>query len=437
MTFSRLWLALFAFGILALLLGGITPVFTTFAIVWDIGLFLMAVIDYRTLPAKSDIIVDREVDSKLKLGASNTVQIRISNSSSSRIRLELIESAPSGIDGDLPDNPITLELSAHSKQAVSYHLTPNRRGNYEFGDISLRIQGRMGLVRIVRQIPAEKTVKVYPDFETAQFSLMARKGRLKQIGIRNARMQGLGREFESLRDYMPDDEMRRIDWKATARRGKLVARQYEIEKSQNVILAIDIGRTMLAEIDGVQKIEHAIKAALVLAYVATLSEDRVGLLLFSDRIHTYLPPQKGRAQVYAIMEALHNLEASLVEPDYQRSMAQLQTMWRRRSRLVCFTDIWDADSSRSTISELAALQSRHLVAAVTLLDTHILRISQQTVTSADSAFEKAVAIQTIEDRSKAMAELKQRGVLVVDSPADKLSADLVNRYLRVKEHMLL
>ena len=143
-----------------------------------------------------------------------------------------------------------------------------------------------------RDLPA--AVKVYPSVqETAKFNLMARRGRLQQLGIRAARLQGAGREFESLRDYQPDDEIRRIDWKATARRGRLVSRQYEVEKSQSVIIAIDTGRTMIAEIDGVQKLDYAINAALLLAYVATLSEDRVGLLLFADSVQKYLPPKKG------------------------------------------------------------------------------------------------------------------------------------------------
>ncbi|HLV79946.1 MAG TPA: DUF58 domain-containing protein, partial [Chthonomonadaceae bacterium] len=280
--------------------------------------------------------------------------------------------------------------------------------------------------------------KVYPSLvETAKFTLMARRGRLQQAGIRQARLQGAGREFESLRDYLPDDELRRIDWKATARRGRLVSRQYEVERSQNVLLVLDVGRTMLAEIDGVQKIDYAINAALLLAYVATLAEDRVGLLVFADTVQTYLPPKRGRTQVYAILEALYNARASLAEPDYRAALAYLQARWRRRTLVVCFTDLWDPDSSRQTISELAALQPRHLVAAVTLLDTKVQRAADQDVTLPETAYQKAVATQVLEDRQKAVAALTQRGILVVDSPADKLSAELVNRYLEVKERMLL
>ena len=194
---------------------------------------------------------------------------------------------------------------------------------------------------------------------------------------------------------------------------------------------------MLAEIDGIQKLDYAINAALLLAYVATLSEDRVGLLLFADDVQTYLPPKKGRGQVYAIMEALYNARATVAEPDYRKALGYLRARWRKRSLVVCFTDLWDADSSRTTINELAALQPRHLVAAVTLLDTKVLRTARQEIDTENSVFQKAVASQVLEDRHRATTLLAQRGVLVVDSQADKVSAELVNKYLDVKERMML
>ena len=339
---------------------------------------------------------------------------------------------------DLPAQPFGFVVAPKARHAAVYHLTPKQRGDFTFGDVYLRVHGRFGLVRNMRRVPALQTVKVYPAMQdTATFDLLAKRGRLQQTGIRAARLQGAGREFESLRDYQPDDEMRRIDWKASARRGKLVSRQYEVERSQSVVLVMDIGRTMLAEIDGVQKLDYAINAALLLAYVAVQAEDRVGLLVFSDTVKTYLPPKKGRAQVYAILEALYNAKASLLEPDYRTAIATLRLRWRKRSLVVCFTDLWDADSSRQTIAELAALQPHHLVATVTLLDTEILRAAEAEPNAIEAVYEKAVATQVLDERQKALALLRQRGVLVVDSPAEKLSADLVNRYLEVKQRMML
>ena len=180
-----------------------------------------------------------------------------------------------------------------SRHAAAYHLRPTQRGDYEFGDIYLRVRGRLGMVHRLVRVPAARQVKVYPNMrETARFDLLARRGRLQQAGIRKARLQGAGREFESLREYQPDDELRRIDWKATARRGELISRQYEVERSQNVMLVLDVGRTMLAEVDGIQKLDYAINAALMLAYVATQSDDKVGLLVFADTVQTYLAAQE-------------------------------------------------------------------------------------------------------------------------------------------------
>jgi uncharacterized protein (DUF58 family) len=171
--------------------------------------------------------------------------------------------------------------------------------------------------------------------------------------------------------------------------------------------------------------------------VATLADDKVGLLVFADKVQTWIAPKKGRGQVYRILDALYNAEARRAEPDYHGAFAYLAAQWRRRSLMVCFTDLWDPDSSRQTMSELAALQPRHLVACVTLMDTKVLRKAEQPIEKALDAYEQGVAMQVLDDRARATGELQRRGVLVVDSPADKLSAALVNRYLEVKERMLL
>ena len=399
---------------------------------------LLAVADWFLLPAPETLQVERDVDDKLSLGAANPIRVRVRNGSGMKLAMQLRDTPPEGIPSDTEEKPFSFTVPSGARHAAVYHLTPTARGDYHFGDVHLRVHGRLGMVNRLLRVSQPKAVKVYPNLlDTATFTLMARRGRLQQVGIRAARLQGAGREFESLRDYMPDDEMRRVDWKASARTGKLVARQYEVEKSQSVILAIDVGRTMLAEIDGIQKLDYAINAALLLAYVATLSEDRVGLLLFSDSVDAYLPPKKGRSQVYAIMEALYNAKANFDEPDYRNALSYLRARWRKRSLVVCFTDLWDPDSSRTTINELASLQPRHLVAAVTLLDSKVMRTARQEITNAESVFQKAVAMQVLDDRQKALSLLSQRGVLVVDSPADKLSAELVNRYLEVKERMML
>ena len=294
MTFTRRWLILFALGAVPLLFAGVASVFLAATYLWYGVLIILALADGLLLPPNETLEVERLAPERLSLGVTSEIRVRVKNAGAMPIELELRETPPEGIAHDLPESPFRFTVASGSRHAAVYHVTPSERGDFAFGDLYLRVQGRLGMVQRTVQKPLAQPVRVYPNLaEIAKFALMARKGRLQQAGIRAARLQGAGREFESLRDYLPDDEMRRIDWKASARQGKLVARQYEVERSQNLMLVVDAGRTMLAEIDGVQKIEYAINAALLLAYVATQTEDKVGLLVFSDRVQTYLPPKKG------------------------------------------------------------------------------------------------------------------------------------------------
>jgi uncharacterized protein (DUF58 family) len=435
-TFTRRWFVLAALGVVPIVLSMASPGLAILTVLWD-GLLLVAtLVEHLLLANPGSFEVTRQVEPQLSLGTENPVRITVRNPYAWPWRVILHDEPPEGVPNDWPD--ITLVVKPEQRSVVTYHISPRARGDIHFGDLWLRVTGKLGLLARQHRFPSERHVKVYPNLiEAAKFTLMARRGRLQQVGIRAARLVGSGSEFESLREYQRDDEYRRIDWKATAHRGKLISRHYEVERSQNVILVIDVGRTMMAEIDGIAKMDYAVNAALLLAYVATLTDDKVGLLVFADAVQTWIPPAKGRGQVYRILDALYNAEARRAEPDYRGAFSFLKSRWRRRSLVVCFTDLWDPDSSRQTMLELSSLQPRHLVACVTLMDTKVLRKAEAPLQSLDDLYEQGVALQVLDDRGRATSELQRRGVLVVDSPADKLSAALVNRYLEVKERMLL
>jgi uncharacterized protein (DUF58 family) len=436
MTFTRRWFALFLLGLVPLALSYVAPDLAAGAILWNGLLLIATLVDFLLYPPLTSFEVERQVEPQLSLGTENPVRLVTRSAHVWPWQVTVHDEPPTGMPHDFGD--VTLKSKPGVRHTITYHLNPRARGDYRFGDIWVRVRGRLGLTMRQRRIPAAEGIKVYPNIaETAKFTLMARRGRLQQAGIRAARLVGAGREFESLREYQPDDEYRRIDWKASAHRGKLISRQYEVERSQNVILVLDVGRTMMAEIDGIAKMDYAVNAALLLAYVATLSDDKVGLLVFADTVQTWIPPRKGRAQVYRILDALYNAQSRRAEPDYRGAFAYLAGRWRRRSLMVCFTDLWDPDSSRQTMAELAGLQPRHLVACVTLMDTKVLRRAEADLEKPEDVYEQGVALQMLDDRARANAELQRRRVLVVDSPADKLSAALVNRYLEVKERMLL
>ena len=217
----------------------------------------------------------------------------------------------------------TLSVPAENRPvSVSYHVTPNAKGDYRFGDLYVKYCGVMGLIERVGKFDLGASVKVYPNLlETEKYDLLARRGRLQQVGIRSARLRGGGSEFESMREYVPGDEYKKIDWSATARRGKLITRQYEAERSQNIVLMIDAGRNMLQKVENMSKLDYVVNTALMLAYVAVSSDDKVGLVAFDAEVQAYIPPNKGRAQVYKILEKLYNLKAGLVESDYRRGFS--------------------------------------------------------------------------------------------------------------------
>lgn len=233
MTFTRNWLWLFAAGAAPLLLTGIAPNFLLVALGWYALLVGLALADWFLLPdLEKTLSAERVIEDKLSLGVANAVEVRVRNGSSMPLQVELIDTPPESMPNDLDGQPFRFTVQPNARHAAVYHLTPHARGDFHFGGLHLRVRGRLGMVHRLMQVPIPQTIKVYPNLlEAAKFTLMARRGRLQQMGIRRARLQGAGREFESLRDYMPDDELRRIDWKATARRGKLVARQYEIGRA--------------------------------------------------------------------------------------------------------------------------------------------------------------------------------------------------------------
>jgi uncharacterized protein (DUF58 family) len=436
MILTKRWMILATSALIPVAFWAVWPAARLLTNAWIALLLATTLADYLLLPALERISIRRITENPLSLRAKSTVRLELENADAHAWSIVIHDEPPSGWETDWQDQTVT--VAGRARAILTYQVEARERGDAEYGDLWMRILGRLGLVAVQVRTPAAEKVQVYPDIlEAAKFNLLAQRGRLVQVGVRTRRMPGQGQEFESLREYLQGDEYRKIDWKATARRGKLITRQYQTERSQNVIIMLDAGRSMLAEIDGVTKIDHALRAALVLANVAAQADDRVGLLVFADTVQQWIPPRKGRSQVQLIVKSLYNVAAKRSEPDYQGAFAYLQARWQRRSLVICFTDLWDPDSAKEITKELARLQKRHLTACVALLDTNVLRMSEMPLTNVLEVYEQATALQVLDDRALATAALRQRGVLVIDSPADRLSADLVNRYLEVKQKALL
>ena len=408
-------------------------------------LFVVSVIDYITNPV-SNVEVRREMNSKFSLGVENVVTLKIINRSRHPLKMRLKD--------DFPDEFLFEEvihdchIPPRHHVDISYRLTPLRRGLYQFADIHLRCWGILGLIVRQRRVPAAEDVKVYPNLQAVrQYELLVKRGMLHRIGLKNSRQFGEGTEMERLREYLPDDGFRRIDWKATARHQKPIVREFETERSQDVVIMLDTGRLMASPIlldaptlpsaepteqKAMLKLDYAINTTLMTAYVSTLRGDKVGLIAFADTVHQYLAPKPGKRQFLTMLETIYALPVHSVEPDFETAFKYLATKQRKRALIILFTDILDSDSATGIASYVAQLSKHHLVVCVTLTDSGIVELADQKFTDSKSVYQKAIAERLLQEKHATLEILRRQAVITIDVPAHQLTMAVVNKYLELK-----
>lgn len=331
-----------------------------------------------------------------------------------------------------------LALGAGQQLEVRYLLTPLRRGDYEFGDIAVRAQSRLGLATLCADWPAAEPLPVYPNVKSvSQLGVATRFRELQRLGLKQVRREGGGGEFAKLRDYVEGDAYRDINWRATARRRRPVTQVYESERSQNVILCIDTGRLMAARMGTLSKLDYAINSALLLAYTALAGGDRVGLVVFADEVRSFVPPGKGRGHYRLILQTLYGIEPELCHVDYKAMVTYLLARVRRRSLVALFTDLHDEANSRPLVDYTRFLLPRHLPLCITLSDKDLGRMSTQWPGDEDALFDRAVATELLRERELLKNELLRLGAQVIDRPADRIAIDTINRYVELKRRQAL
>lgn len=401
------------------------------AVVCDAVLILCCVADWLLLRAGDTLAANRQVAPTFSLAVPNLVRVSVSNPTGRVVEVALRDDPPPGFHVD--HDRFRCTLSPRETWSGTYHVTPTQRGDHTFGDLHLRIRTRLGLLIRQRSVTAHETVRVYPDLrKVQQYEMLARQRRASMMGIRRLRQLGSGLEFEQLRDYQPDDEVRHIDWKASARCGALMVRQFAPERSQRVVLVLDLGHTMATRLGDLSKVDHALNACVLLAHVAIVSEDRVGLYTFADGPGRFMPPKRGRRQMLNLVEALYPVHGQAVAADYGRAFAALADRLGQRSLVILFTDLVDPDSSRVLIEAIGLLARRHLVLCVAFGDYELQELIRQWPDRDEDLYRQAVAASMVEDRQRALAALARRGVLTLDATPTNLSVAVVNRYLQIK-----
>ena len=419
-----------------LLLGILAPAFVGVGVAGLLALLATTLADYQAAIRPNDIVVDRHHEPRLYLAADNSIEVVVANRGRRPVAVRL---------RDTP--PVAFKTSAlfvgglvqpGTSESFRYTTRPVARGQYSFGDLTLRWRTPLGLLWRERRVPGTEQVAVYPNLlEIEKYDLLARRGLLREAGLRSARQLGRGTEFESLRDYQPDDDYRRINWHATARRHRPITALYETEQSQRLMIVLDLGRMMLTRVGELTRLDAAINAALLLGYVALVRGDRVGLLGFADGVQVYLPPRRGKAHFYQIVESLYAIRARPVESSYATAFTQLRRDLHGRSLIAFFTDLDDPDVARLIARYLALLARQHLPLCIALNDPVLAARAEQVPDTGRQLYEKVVAALRVDERAVVLEELHHAGVLTVDAPADRLTFATINRYVELKERALL
>jgi uncharacterized protein (DUF58 family) len=398
-----------------------------------VGLFIA---DYRLAGPIGGFDLRREHDNRLSLGADNLIRLSLRHHGRQPVTFWLRDEPPDQFQiekrvlGGIAMPRITWE--------EGYHVRPLRRGDYQFGNLNLRWVGPLGLVVRQGRLDAANPVKVYPNLlEVRRYDLFLRRNRLQELGLRHSRQFGEGTEFERLREYLPDDEYRRINWKATARRHRPVTVEYQTERSQNIVVALDIGRMMQSPVADMAKLDYVVNAALLLTYVATGKGDKVGLTSFADQVTHFLAPKQGRGQFYRMLELLYAAEAQPVEPDYAHALSYLALKQRKRALVVIFTDLSGGLSMSQLAQHAMLLARRHLLLVVTISDPDIVAAAGQRPLDSAAVYQRAAATELLEERQVALNTLQRQGVHTLDVPANQLSIAVINRYLELKGRQLL
>lgn len=402
------------------------------AVVYNVVILGAAFVSGRLAPDGSRLRVQRKFDPVLSVHVSNRIELMVENEGVEPLRGVLRDEPPSDFETTAREFP--LDLAPGAVGEFHYWVVPQARGSDFFAGSFVRVSGPLGLVDRVWRLSSEQPVRVYPNvLALREFDLLRQRGHLRQMGIRRSRMRGLGMEFESLREYTQGDDFRKIDWKATARRGKLVVRNFEQERNQSVVLGIDVGRLMLAEVGGIRKLDHVLDAALMLAHAAAHAGDCVGILVYADTVRRSIPPRKGRNTLGAIIEALHDLEAEPVESDPARAFAYFASRWNRRSLLVCFSDVEDEEQALAMAAALGPLSKRHLTLLARVADPRLFELAHAGVETRGDLFRRAAAQQLESERARAGSTLSGRGIHTLDAEPQDLATALVSFYFDVKE----
>jgi uncharacterized protein (DUF58 family) len=398
---------------------------------------LMLMLDLMLVYGKREAIKARRITGdKLSNGDDNKILVVVENHYPYPITLQVIDELPEQLQQR--NASYTLTVPAGQEKVIQYYVRPVKRGEYYFGTLNIYVSSTILLCRKRMKFAQDKMVPCYPSFlQMRKYELMAISNRLVEFGIKKIRRVGNTMEFDQIRDYIPGDDVRHINWKATARKAALMVNQFQDERSQQVYSIIDKGRVMKMPFGGMTLLDYAINAALVISNVALLKHDKPGLITFSEKKGAFIPAERKAGQMHRIMEVLYRQKTRFLESEYEKLYMFTRQRITTRSLLLFYTNFESLSSMRRQLPVFKMMARNHLLVVIFFENTELKELVSSEADSLEGIYIKTIAEKFAYDKRQIVLELAKYGIHSILTPPEGLTVNTINKYLELKARGLI
>jgi uncharacterized protein (DUF58 family) len=382
------------------------------------------------------IFARRDTLDKLSNGDDNPVEIFIENRYLFPIRATIIDELP--FQFQARDKEFRLSIDPGKSKILRYDLHPVKRGEYNFGAVNIYVKSPIGFVQRRYRFSQDMIVPVYPSFmQMRKYELLAISNKLVDAGIKKIRRRGNNSEFEQIKEYVSGDDFRTINWKATARKNKLMINQYRDEKSQQVYSVIDMGRIMRMPFEGLSLLDYAVNSTLVISNIAMIKQDKAGIVTFSNKVHSVLPADRKSGQIQKILELLYNQKTGYLESDYENLYINIRGRINQRSLILLYTNFESLSGLQRQMRYLRRIAKDHLLVVIFFENTELHNFLQKPAETTEQIYDKAIAEKFAYEKKLIVKELEKFGIHSILTPPQKLSVNTINKYLELKARGLI
>ena len=395
-------------------------------------LVLITFLDILLLFSRQNgLIGKRLIPDKLSNGDVNDILVEIENNYGFNVHLSIIDEVPAQFQ--MRDFLIEIQLPKKISKTIKYHLKPTKRGEYTFGALNLFAESVLGLVSKRYVFDQNKSVPVYPGFlQLRKYELMAISNRLTEFGIKKIRKIGHNREFEQIKEYVQGNDLRTINWKATARKQSLMVNHYQDEKSQQVYSVIDKGRLMKMPFEKMTLLDYAINASLVISKIALMKDDKAGLITFGSKMDTILPASKNNSQMSTILETLYNQKTAYKDASFEKLYINIKKRLNQRSLVLLYTNFESFSSMQRQLPYLRKIARNHLLVVIFFENTELKTLLEKESETLEEIYIQTIAEKIAHEKQMIAKELLKFGIQSVLTPPKNLTIDSINKYLELK-----